>query len=1134
MADNSSNDTPRSDATMPLPAEIARIGGGERFGRFHLSKRLGAGISHDLWQAWDPEKQQWLALRVWPRPPAGEKERVHAAGKAARAAADPRIVAPVGGGLEAGQLWVARPYLEALPVRDLPWQDGRTLGTVARACAEALAGAHAKGLAHGRVTAGNVLVVSKETKGRGWAHAISLTEFGLSEGDAASDAKSLGRLFCELTGQPTPGSGATTKAAPEAGGDSTDVAKKGDTTRGSSSGDAMVYDGALVGIFLRARDGQLTATAMAAELGAWLSRRPAAPRTSRTPLFAAAVAAAALLAIGIFAVLHRGHGGAEAARALEESARAEADGRLAAALERARFAATADPANPKAAEAVKRLAAALKELESALEATRATEAGAKEADRRVREARTALAAAEEEARSAAPQRETVDRLLGPALSAIEAALRAKPGHAPALRLLEEAATLFEPGDLSRLPRGADGRPVITPVIALRADLSAWAFSCFSPHGVSIARGDRSSVSLHFGIFPVGGKPVPFEPVPFPDPALPGRVALSLAEAGTAASVSPAAAAWSSAARALLSLDPEAALKAARAVQPAADDPFAADLAWIIAAADPLQRVEYFDRALRARPWDSLFLLSEWLTLGTGPGRTEALAAVIRAPGLYPGSPDLLVARAWSHYKVRDFDKSVADARSAAEHDPAAILLLANVDFTMDHYQECVAGCTEALRRDASLASALVIRAEAHHRLRADKAALADADEALRLDPDRFRAILLRAELRDFGGDRAGALSDCDKAIKLDAKVPDTWYIRGWVFYHAKDETRALEDAEKCISIDAGEPRGFVLRAFVKLRRNDFDGAIEDAEKALSFGFVEPLAWVARGVARWQKGNAEAGREDCTRALRASPGLVEGLRLRAFLRLELERNPDGVIEDATEVLAHDPQDLAMLKTRALAREDRGLFSGAIADCDAALAINPRFVSVLLIRASARGRLDSSNPNAETSRVLDDIERALTIEPKNVDALELKSQQLSRLGRNREAAEAMTRALDVKPGDLTFLSNRAAYRELAGDVEGALADAEALIKAAPASAAGFHRRCSLLLKKGDFEAALLDAVDGTRAEPANVGIWRLLGDVYRAKGAKDRALEAYGQAVKRAAPGDAEGALAESAIRKLTGK
>ncbi|KAF0243883.1 MAG: Tetratricopeptide TPR1 repeat-containing, partial [Planctomycetota bacterium] len=644
-------------------------------------------------------------------------------------------------------------------------------------------------------------------------------------------------------------------------------------------------------------------------------------------------------------------------------------------------------------------------------------------------------AAREAAKAERPDRAIIDKPLSVALSAIEAALRAKPEDAAALRLLEDAATLFEPGDLSRLPRGADGRPILTPSLALRADLAAWVFSCWSPRGLGVARRDRPEASYRLGLFPPPAPPAgaATTPTPFPDPAAPGRVARLLAGAPPRDGEPATVAAWRAAVRAILSLDAEAALLAARSVRVPPDDPFAADIEWVLGAADPDHNTVHWKSALEARPWDPTFILTLWADRRSKSLNAESLPIVQESVRLHPTSVDFRTARAWSLCYTLNFEEALEEAALAGD-DPAAHVVAAIAHFHQNRHADCERECAVALHIDPEHVLALLYRAEARSWLRNPKGALEDADAAMDLDPGRVDGLQVRAYARSVVGDRAGAMADCERAIALSPSDPETYRIRGWVHERFGDHARALEDAEVALRIDDRDSRALVLRAMAKLHLGREAEAVLDAEKALQLNTLEARAYVVLGVACVHTGDRARAREHCSKALWLLPGLPDAIRLRAFINAS-ESNEQGTIDDATEVLKSWPKETSLLKLRARARLSTGELKGAMEDCETVLEVNPRSAEALIVRARVKGAMRATGAAIEASAVLDDLDRALALEPKNLEALEGRAAQLSLAGRNREAGETMTKALEISPANVEFRVLRAGYRELAGDVGGA---------------------------------------------------------------------------------------------------
>jgi hypothetical protein len=155
----------------------------------------------------------------------------------------------------------------------------------------------------------------------------------------------------------------------------------------------------------------------------------------------------------------------------------------------------------------------------------------------------------------------------------------------------------------------------------------------------------------------------------------------------------------------------------------------------------------------------------------------------------------------------------------------------------------------------------------------------------------------------------------------------------------------------------------VGRARANIARADWSRAMPDLDRALQLDSTSRLAadaFTARATARYQMSDLAGAIADCEAALEltASDQYARGLRASAFVtraRVAITRSEwSRVVDDAGEAvqLEQAPQAKAYAFTmRATARYQMSDFAGAIADCDAALTLNPRDQQALRIRASA---------------------------------------------------------------------------------------------------------------------------------------------------------------------------------------
>lgn len=129
--------------------------------------------------------------------------------------------------------------------------------------------------------------------------------------------------------------------------------------------------------------------------------------------------------------------------------------------------------------------------------------------------------------------------------------------------------------------------------------------------------------------------------------------------------------------------------------------------------------------------------------------------------------------------------------------------------------------------------------------------------------------------------------------------------------------------------------------------------------------------------------------------------------------------------------------------------------AFAAATMALTLSPDDPALLLDRALALGA------TGRYAEAVEDLDRAVALEPSRAEAWALRGAAKRQLGRTDEAERDVARALSLAPGNTDALLERAALRRTKGDVRGARADWERVARLAPASTAGDLARRNLEL-------------------------------------------------------------------------
>ncbi len=153
------NAVPTADPDVPLPAKL---------GRFEVRRHLGSGAFGAVYQAYDPQLDRDVALKVL-RPGlldnAKYVERFLREAKVAAGLRHPNIVPVYETGRDGDQHFIVSAYIAGRPLEDAIDDGGfdfRRAARIVRELAEALAYAHERGVVHRDVKPANILLDEKD------------------------------------------------------------------------------------------------------------------------------------------------------------------------------------------------------------------------------------------------------------------------------------------------------------------------------------------------------------------------------------------------------------------------------------------------------------------------------------------------------------------------------------------------------------------------------------------------------------------------------------------------------------------------------------------------------------------------------------------------------------------------------------------------------------------------------------------------------------------------------------------------------------------------------------------------------------------------------------------------------------
>jgi tetratricopeptide (TPR) repeat protein len=246
-----------------------------------------------------------------------------------------------------------------------------------------------------------------------------------------------------------------------------------------------------------------------------------------------------------------------------------------------------------------------------------------------------------------------------------------------------------------------------------------------------------------------------------------------------------------------------------------------------------------------------------------------------------------------------------------------------------------------------------------------------------------------------------------------------------------------------------------------------------------YTYLSCLTWsflIAAGLYRWrlirQSGSAGWPLRPLATAVVAALLCVLGL---------LTRAQSGVWHDSltlwTHVLQLEPDSEFAHHNRGQVRYMQGNTSGALADYDAAIRIDPTRGHLFVSRGIAR-------------QAVGDLDGALA---------------------------DFNEAMRLEPNDATAYSNRASVRYARGDTDSALSDLDTAIRLEPTYAQAYHNRGGVRYARGDVAAALADFDTALRLNPTYVRAYQQRAAIRQAQGNLSGAVSDFSAALQLTPPG-----------------
>jgi|GEM_PF-3094915 len=256
-------------------------------------------------------------------------------------------------------------------------------------------------------------------------------------------------------------------------------------------------------------------------------------------------------------------------------------------------------------------------------------------------------------------------------------------------------------------------------------------------------------------------------------------------------------------------------------------------------------------------------------------------------------------------------------------------------------------------------------------------ALADIDRAIRLGADdQADVFMLQGAILAQVDRPSDAATAFRKAIELEPSNLDHRVDLGSLLVREREFHEALTCFEFVLQISPDYARALTGRASIYFELGDFDSAIQDATVAISMDENSLEAYEFRGAAYAENGNYDAALADLERARSLAPDPARCLSFIACLKIEC-----GQTEDAAAIIA------------------------------SAETFDPNRQCPDL--SYAKAQLDFASERFESA--LENIRRAIELDPSSSDYIVLEGDVLSRLNRGPEARQSYLLAARYEEGN-----------------------------------------------------------------------------------------------------------------------
>lgn len=371
-------------------------------------------------------------------------------------------------------------------------------------------------------------------------------------------------------------------------------------------------------------------------------------------------------------------------------------------------------------------------------------------------------------------------------------------------------------------------------------------------------------------------------------------------------------------------------------------------------------------------------------------------------------------------------------------------------------------------------------------------------------PATARAYVLKGMLYEKGGFPTKAEGEYTRALDYDPELWEALLLRARILLEQGRTAEALQDVNALTRLRPEDPEVFRMRAKIHVRLREYHAALADYRRVESLVSHERLLQ-EKVLVFFKMGNPEKALEMLETADLNGSDDAEILVLKAFAYIQLK---DHVRADRCLKLAlgKKPAYAPIYLYRGLIQAKNRSLDAALESFNRAIELDPKNVEALKERARIFMELD------EPVRAYQDLTAAAELDHDDTEILAMRGATLVRRKLYDAAIADFSKSLTLIPGDPLVLYDRAVAFYYQEDYISALADLDAVIAMKPDAGRAFGLRGVIHSCLGNNERAREDLDRAVTLLPRDPLQWNNRGFFLYKLGYYSAALENFNHALR----------------------